>query len=213
MNYIYSWLNKSIRNKSDNGQKGFTIIELMIATSVFGFILLVASVAVISIGRIYHKALISTQTQEVTRRVSDDVSSSIQFSGTGFQSGDDGNLKSFCFGQDRYTYKLNAKVPDDFGLKHDIRTNQSDCTPNNTGGEQYLSKNMRLLQFDISNANPHKISIMIAYGDNDLLSIYETDGTTRTSLPLPAATCRANILGGTFCSVSGLETVVTKRVE
>lgn len=203
-----------------NNQKGFTIIELMIATVVFSFVLLIASSAVVAIGRLYHKGITSSKTQDVTRSIMEDVSRSIQFSSGDVQSGPG----VYCFGEDRYSYVINSKVdldnPNSRAVVHDTRTNLNQCNPLplNSGGEELLASNMRLLDFSVvSGGNKSSIVVKVAYGDNDLLTIYDDDAGPSDAPNVPAnqiktAQCKGGI-GSDFCSTSQLATVVSKRLE
>ena len=105
-------------NKKD---KGFTIIELVFATAVFSTILLVCLAALIQIGKMYYKGVTTTQTQEAARAIMDDISQSIQFSGSGMKiptyvaaSSDvpasESSLGFFCVGNTRYTYAIDRMV-------------------------------------------------------------------------------------------------------
>ncbi len=96
-------------------QKGFTIIELLLATAVFSLVLVGATSALIQIGRMYYKGLTTSNTQETARRIMEDVSRNIQFSGAtptdtpggGLAvnyNGTDIALISFCIGSLRYSY-------------------------------------------------------------------------------------------------------------
>ncbi len=110
----------NFRFKSKN-QKGFTILELIIATSVFGVITLVVTTGIITIGRSYHKGVITGKTQETARSVSQEISNAFQFSNatvadaTPALSRDLGNgmvIRAQCIGNFRYTYVEGAKVSD-----------------------------------------------------------------------------------------------------
>jgi prepilin-type N-terminal cleavage/methylation domain-containing protein len=100
--------------------QGFTLIELMVATMVFSVILLGATTAVIQISRMYYKGVISTRTQETSRRVIDDISRAAQFSDeditipgitVNYGSGaTHATVRAFCIGNTRYSYVLNAQV-------------------------------------------------------------------------------------------------------
>lgn len=211
-------LTKNIKNRRE---KGFTMIELMIATSIFGFILLVASIAIITIGKVYHKGIISSRAQETSRSVMDDISASLQFSAPGSSTitpvphADESDLYSVCFGNDKYTYKIYTENPNDVGLKRDKLENTTLCEPDNNldnQGEQLLGDNMRLLKFEVGTDNPHSVAIIVAYGDDDLLTAYEDDGVYKSGFNIEEAQCKSSIFGGTFCAVSGLETVVSRRL-
>jgi prepilin-type N-terminal cleavage/methylation domain-containing protein len=95
-------------------QTGFTIVELLIATTVFTIILIAASASLIQIGRMYNKGVISSRTQQAARTITDALTQSIQFS--------NGEVTTFgpvinkpvptqvlCVGTVRYTFVLNAQ--------------------------------------------------------------------------------------------------------
>ncbi|HET7673137.1 MAG TPA: prepilin-type N-terminal cleavage/methylation domain-containing protein [Candidatus Saccharimonadales bacterium] len=219
-------------------QKGFTIIELLIATTVFSVVLLIASVGIIAIGRDYYKSLTSTKVQETARSVADDISKSLQFSLADTVSkqltnldGTPATVKTRCFGSDRYRYILNQKVqqvtdpshPADFhALYRDKRPSETTCdsSGNWTDGTELLGENMRLLQFEVSDSDPFQVKIRLLYGDDDLISITQCHGSivdglcyNPTDEDIATARCRFNIAGNQFCAASGLETTVTSRVK
>ncbi|HUC95845.1 MAG TPA: type II secretion system protein [Candidatus Saccharimonadia bacterium] len=61
-------------------QGGFTIIELLIATSVFGVILLIVTFSIIFISKLYINGFVQTQTQNIAVSLSDEISRDIEFS-------------------------------------------------------------------------------------------------------------------------------------
>ena len=106
-------------------QKGFTIIELMIATTVFAMVLLLCTFAIIKIGNIYYKSTNQAKTQEATRSIMDRITQDIQFGSNGqvnVFTNPDHSLKSaggsygFCIGNHRYSYypdhQLVTGIPD-----------------------------------------------------------------------------------------------------
>ena len=102
--------------------QGFTLIELMIASVIFATLLLFSTAIIIQIGRLYQRGLTTTRTQETVRRVTDDISGAIQFSGdkvsvigpvvVGDTSGFQANAYAFCTGNIRYSYVIGAQVSD-----------------------------------------------------------------------------------------------------
>lgn len=228
---------KTLNKKTSSG---FTIVELMIATTVFSVILLVTSAGVISIGRSYYRSLTTTRVQETARSVMDDVSRSLQFSDTdaiaNHLENPDGTattIKARCFGPDRYTYVINQKVEtvttggseqNMHALYRDRRAtaaeHESTCEPNVdfTDGTELLGENMRLLKFYVSNSNPFQVELKIAYGDDDLLTTYDDNGNPLndgniSESEAEGTLCKFGIAGSNFCAVAGLETTVTSRVE
>lgn len=106
-----------------NNQKGYTIVELIIASSVFSVVLLGASAAMIQIGRMYYKGVIASRTQNTARAVADEISRAIQFSGESVTILDDPLVVGtgpesvpkgvFCVGNTRYTFLENAQINSD----------------------------------------------------------------------------------------------------
>lgn len=205
--------------------KGFTIIELMIATSVFAIVLVIAASGILTIGRMYYKSITSSRTQETARSVVETISSTLQLTTASSIStgGSFPGAQSICFGQDRYTYIINSQVtgPGVIGLRYDPRPTLNDCSPIASGGTELLSENMRLLDFRVASAasDTYRINVKVAHGDNDLISTYDDSGNPIGGSGHPnetesrAAQCKPGIAASSFCAISELETVINNRVE
>lgn len=197
-------------------KKGFTIVELLIATLVFSVVLLAVTVGIIQITRVYYKGINEANTQDTARGVMDTISQAIQFSGSDVYptaSSAPGASTSFCIGNQQFSYKLGYQL-----VESSPNTNQttkalwqsttSGCTGNPAAaptGLELLSPKMRLSNLTVSevNGDPNiwKVSVRVVYGDDDLLN--NPTGTD--------ASCKGDA-GGQFCSVSELTTTVVKRV-
>jgi prepilin-type N-terminal cleavage/methylation domain-containing protein len=208
-------------------EKGFTIVELMIATSVFAVVLLVATLGILQITRVYFKGVTETTTQNVARSVMDTVAQAVQFSGGNVLPTIAGTAtptspRAFCIGNQRFSYDLGYQLKDsspnvtNHQAYHVLAVdNYAGCTQTaaqslNTaalasGSRELISPNMRLTKFTVESQgdNLYKITIRIAYGDDDLLS-NPTD---------PNAICKGVRAGTQFCSISELSTIVVKRVQ
>lgn len=193
--------------------KGFTIIELLIATVVFSVVLLVITSAVVQFGRLYYKGVIQSRTQETARSVMQEVTQSVQFSkdspvhspATG-----DGVL---CIGDKRYTYRLGkqlgAAAPSiPHVLVSDVNASCGSgysgmATADLSGGaREMLGERMQLVKLEVMAAGPGlwQITVHVAYGeDGDLLP--DKSG------------CQPVIFGGQFCAVSVLTTTVSQRLK
>mgnify|MGYP000341282809 CR=1 FL=1 len=109
-------------------KKGFTVVELMIATLVFSLVLLIAMGALIQMSKLYYKGITNARTQELSRNVMANISQGIQFSR---QTVIPPSLNStnpaiaivdppateitnttgfFCVGPKRYSYVLDRKL-------------------------------------------------------------------------------------------------------
>ena len=192
----------------NNRSRGFTIIELMIATTVFSVILLIATMALIQIGRIYYKGVLSSKTQNVARGIIDEVANSIKFaSNANF-------VNALCTDNKRFSYKigdqLDSSIPDDYGLVID---RPAACDPNEPRGSscsgdencrEMLTPGMRLSKFIVvetpQGSGIWQITIGVVSGDTDLLNSDKDS-------------CAASInAGGQCCAASELTTTVIKRV-
>jgi len=60
-------------------QKGFTILELMIATTIFSLVLMITLAGIIQITKMYFQGTTLNRTQEVARSVVDDIGESLRF--------------------------------------------------------------------------------------------------------------------------------------
>ncbi len=216
-------------------QEGFTILELIIASTVFSLIMLLSTTGLIQIGKTYHKGQITSKTQETTRGVIEEISREVQFSNESVQPSPEVNspsmssvrLQALCIGDTRYTYVKNkpkAKVsqvnnPDDPNaptLQHllwvDKRVNNlglddGTCiaTDYTNGDRDLLTQNMRLADFDIADSGDNVKLFMRLYYGDFDL----TEGRLASDGKSP---CESTRMGGQFCASSELNTVVRRRI-
>lgn len=99
--------------------KGFTIIELMIATLVFSTVLAMLTAGVIYFTNMYYKGVNASNAQRTARMVADNISQAIQFSGSEVSMGSTINggaydgLQVLCVGSKRYTFVPGRMVTKD----------------------------------------------------------------------------------------------------
>lgn len=181
--------------------RGFTVVELMIATSLFSLVLLVFSATFTKIGQLFYKGIIASKTQESARSLIDELSRSVQFSSGAISS----SSTMVCIGGTHYNYSLNTKVePSVYAVKKRLTSSGDACTA--VSGSEILSENMRLLDFRVvpqASADLYDIYVTVAYGDNDLFTENPTTPNSR---------CKGGA-GGQFCAVSALKTTVLRRVD
>jgi prepilin-type N-terminal cleavage/methylation domain-containing protein len=209
------------RTSIKHNQGGFTIIELMISTMVFGVILLVITTAILQISRLYYKGVTQAKTQSVARSTIDLISQGIQFSG-GDVTETPGTYNAFCVGNQQYSFALGKQIVEPGatrGTNQDYHAlvvdDKAGCTSSSTAvdmsngslssGRELLEPKMRLAKMSVQNIGEdlYRVSLKVVFGDDDVLN--NPAGAN--------ATCK-NITAGTqFCAVSELTTVVTKRVE
>lgn len=169
-------------------QSGFTIIELLIATTVFSVVLLVISGAIIQIGRLYTKSINSVRTQEVARSIISDMSESIQFNpgsitGTfpaAMINADDPTSRGVCVGNRVYSYKFGQQQDGDQPAFVAQNLGVSDCTgavvhnmTTAASGDtvELLGDKMRLANLEVRplGGDAYRLLIRVVYGDTDLL--------------------------------------------
>lgn len=213
-------MNKRKLHSKESRSKGFTILELMIATMIFAVVLLLVTAGILQIARVYYKGITEASTQNTARNIIDTVSQAIQFSG-GEVIGTPNNPEpstdhAFCIGNQQFTYRLGWQVEDkdldanNNQIRHAlVQRSAADCTPQNLAGNvegrDLMGEHMRLSKLSVENIAPnlYKIQVKVVYGDNDLLN--DPTGSD--------ASCRAERAGTQFCAVSELSTIVVKRVE
>lgn len=226
-------------------KKGFTIIELMVATMVFSIILVIALTAIVQVSRAYYKGVTRSRTQETARNLMNEISQSIQLSGSDISISNPSNpgpniainsratgVGVFCAGNKQYTYAIDRKVAETTDESQKNVNNAvisqdvpcvSSLTPANldnalTGSQRgVLGENMRLTKFNVERVNPSspaivigtaelwRVTISLAYGDQDLLDYVDDSGANRV-------VCKAQI-GAEFCSIVELSTIVARRIE
>lgn len=214
-----------------NRQSGFTIIELMISTMIFSLILLILTTGVISFTRSYYKGITETSTQRVARVISDDITLSIQSTSSFYSPlASQGGWNGFCIGTTGYAYMLGSQLVDS---SPDVNKHQSThalikgnvaggcsslngqslqtallpgLTASPSTSEEMLAPAMRLSNLSIVTINQsagiYSVAVNVVYGDDDLLS-------NPTGL---SPSCNTDS-GSQFCAVSGLSTVVQKRIQ
>lgn len=180
--------------------KGFTIIELLIATVIFSVILLVITGAIVQFGRIYYKGIVQSRTQERARAITDSVAKNLQFSKGDIPVLTDGN----CYTIGNHSYEYVGPLP-----SSSLILKNGDCDA--TDGTQLLGERMQLVAFDIdyaTNPGAYIVHTRVVYGED---SDFVGSATKRDGDPLQP--CKPIILGGQFCAVSELTTTVVSRLR
>lgn len=190
-------MKRYIRNKKTDSaltlsSDGFTIVELMVATTVFSIILLLCTYGVLQVSRSYYKGVTLVRTQNTTRAIMDEVSNTFRFGGASDFQEDPGT--KYCLGKKRFTYQLNKMRNDTSGVI--FQSSGSGCET--ADGEERIEPRMRLQEFSISKVaeKTYEIKVEVASGDDEML---DDDGE-----------CIAGA-GSEFCAVSRLETIVKQR--
>jgi prepilin-type N-terminal cleavage/methylation domain-containing protein len=119
--------NSLVKNgqSTNSWQKGFTIIELMIATAVLSTMILVVTIIMINIGNLFDKGVNQAKTQDAVRDITDQLSNDLKFYpgqvvpgsanegtiiGNGVQTLHNVTVSSYCIGTVRYSYIIGYKL-------------------------------------------------------------------------------------------------------
>lgn len=215
-------------------QSGFTIIELMISTTIFSLVLMLCLAGILQITKMYYRSVTQNKTREVARSITDEIGESIRFSsqtvqiGSGVAGPQVNDLGAedtgyFCIGQKRYTFAIDRQVKPTPASstkqkKHALWVDKlGDCSGPldldedipSAEGQDLVPENMRLYSLSVSNTDPtrgvYKISVGVAYGDDDLLSPKPASGPTEL-------TCEGAFVGSEFCATTSLDVTVQKRL-
>lgn len=223
-----------IKHKTDN--RGFTILELMIAMGVFSGVLLLLVSTVVSVGSLYQKGIINSRTQEAARNISEQISRDMQLTSGLFAESTRtlGGFKTtaFCIGNVRYSYiedtKLDTDVPpSSTGNKtaHHILwrdTYNGSCTPANLGiaglpttnGRELMAESMSLKstkEFVEDGISSKYIKVVDkVFGDLYRINIVVKYGDI-DAFDSAKGVCRPSNRGGAFCSVSSLHSEIFRQ--
>lgn len=216
--------------KTFTHQKGFTIVELMIATVVFSTILVVITAGVVAFSNQYYRGVNVSATQNTARNIIDSISQSVQFSGADIQ--ETGTNNYFCAGGYVYTFSnknqqftgsTTAANPGLYRTRLGVTCQASTAA----GGTQLLTNRQRLTQLSLTKIGElYEVKVGVAYGDDDVLCSTDsgvTVGNCSGNSTLSAATleglfnspeklsCR-NGASSPYCAISTLKTVVENRL-
>lgn len=217
--------------KNRLGQGGFTIVELLIASTVFSMVLIICTSGVLQVGKTYYKGITSSQVQEAARSITEEITRTIQFNGgnvgliTNPDSEDPSAPSYLCIGDKRFAFVINRQLtlensPEEDQSRHvlvvDKCSNGAQPLNNSDGSllpdsEELMAPNMRLTKFEVApmGNDLYKVTIRVVHGHRDVLK--DTD-PSKVGPDLPGE-CLPSMVGGQFCSVSELTTTVQKRVK
>lgn len=211
--------------KLSQNTKGFTILELLIATIVFTVILLIASAAMVGLSRQFYKGLNKSKTQEAARMISEEIAKNIQYSklpplpilpvdnpsATPAVAIPPGVVQAWCISNTRYAYVEGRQLGTGGGTNVPAVLLRADgCaapdTPwdRDTHETELIGEGMRLANLEITSDAQQKvyqIRVKVATGSDDQF----TDPFG------PNAACR-NQSGQQFCAVSEFTLIVVRNM-
>ena len=119
----------------ETDQSGYTLVEIMIATSIFAGILVICLTALMVMSRIYFKGISEAKAQATARNILADVVQKIQLTGAGltiFQDGawdqinsKDSGWRGYCIGGFKYSYRLNYQLDPEALPSHTEKTTKA----------------------------------------------------------------------------------------
>lgn len=170
--------NKVLFHKRNSSSDGFTIVELMISTVIFSLVMLICLTGMVQVSRAYYKGITHTRTQEATRILFEEISQTIQLSGSTIARSEPVNAGPtipvgdvvegtgvFCAGNKKYTYALDRKVSDASNegrkeiknaiISEDVKCSDvltpADLNSQVTGSQRsLLGEDMRLTKFAVT---------------------------------------------------------------
>ena len=222
--------------KKHSDQSGFTIIELMISTTIFSLILMICLAGILQITKMYYRSVTQNKTREVARTIADEIGEAIRFTSQSIQKGSSVNgplVKSgdedtgyFCIGQKRYTYAIDRQVNKSSTLgprqkKHALWVDkEGDCSGPvdldndipSPEGKDMVSENMRLYKLSVD-----EVSTIDSNNKLYKISVGVAYGGNDLLTPRPEKdptelTCEGAFIGAEFCATTNLSVTVQKRL-
>lgn len=197
--------------KLARNHKGFTFVELLIASAIFSLVLILITTGVIRIGNQYYKVVLQARTQSVARSIVDELTRGVQMSGvepTLPVLGDNG----FCINDVQYRYVLlTTKTSSNRVFE---ASDQGGATCVTSGGfpvgtgRDLLPAGMRLQKLEmIYEASTKRFTVTVR-----VIATPETNGDDFLNSPSdPGASCKLET-GSHFCAVSEISATVQKRI-
>lgn len=198
-----------------NDQRGFTIIEMLIATAILSTILVLITMMMVNIGSLYYKGINQSKIQGTTRSVTDELAQQLELLDSPIRRqsaapAGEPNNKALCLGTTRYTYAVDKQLRNSEHVLWRDNGGGGTCVAialntgvPSAGGVELMPPNSRITHLSVSDTSPYEIIFSTAYGDTDLLNGVGLGVNTR---------CK----GGKdqqFCSVANLQTIVAKRID
>lgn len=204
-------------------QRGFTLVELLLATAFFGFILIFVTAGFVQISRSYNKGITVKRVQETTRQIVDEISrtmllaTSSEFAGSGLQYRDESGFpRRLCVGGTRFAWNQygDTVLPGNiFTLVRDYNGgNNCFGALNESESVELVDSRLTVQDITITQAGPtsgiYKLCVIMSTNSSDLLTTNPTVGDPDCEYNI----VECNIMNGDqFCDVAKLKTVVTLR--
>jgi prepilin-type N-terminal cleavage/methylation domain-containing protein len=220
--------------KKTTKQQGFTIIELLVATTIFSIVLMVILASFLQVGRMFYKGISVNNTNEAARSLIDSITSDIKLAQTttpttAFPAGGT-TAYYFCVGLDRYVYisdyhkinsdDINSPNPSQpHGVIRSLLTNgcQAPSAEVGTKVEQLLGPNMQLnldsskngtdfIECDVGTGFCNVHAHVVFYGiDNTVFQSNNNTYNASNAYQAPDAFCSGSLLDTQLCAVTDIK--------
>jgi len=194
-------------------KRGFTLVELLLATAFFSFILLFVLVGFMQVTRSYNKGIITKRVHESTRLIVEDISRSISTATSKSASANpihiiDSPIHALCVGGTRYQWTVGYRSNTDKQPGFRVVKDSKQCNVAFTASDDTTEMlDDRLTVQDITLGQPVGGGVSNAYIVRVTVSVND-----KTLVTGSGESTSCNIADGDqFCDVATLTTVVTLR--
>lgn len=197
------------------GKAGFTIVELMIAISVFSAASTMILVGVLYISKQYQQATNRVALEEASRSFHAQALQSLQYTNRAAEQTSDGGFQAVCLGNQMYVYgsqnfgslttageRLSAYGIQQPGLY--VLNNISDCSLGSFNPSDHvnvLPENAKVYELQIDDV-VGSIKTTFIKSDSDLLDLSDS-----------SPTCSAAVSGREWCAVVSYESLGKRRIK
>lgn len=213
-----------------NPKSGFTVVELMISTVVFGTILLLCAVGFIQVGKLFYKGVSIMRSQEAARNLAEELIQEMQFTNNDvILSGDldsdpAKDMRALCIGVRRYYIHFDVQAKADSRAVEkltDVPAANSPCDTSSVmpnKGQELLPEGMRIsgpeptTDTNSDNIIDNGFYVKCNKGLCDL-KIRVAFGENKTFTDSTHSVCKGSYGGSQFCGVSFIETSALRRIR
>jgi prepilin-type N-terminal cleavage/methylation domain-containing protein len=236
--YLKKQSMKIDKNKTLKDASGFTIIELMIATTIFSMVLVVMLASFMQIARMFYKGVSISGANAAARSLVEEVVNDVRFASQSPIACDSTSCptyrKYFCVGNHRYTYitapdrgaaakvsTTDISVPRPTSINAGIvQDTVSGCPslalmPLGSNPRQMLGLNMQLNDIEFKPANNgvfiHAHVLLYGADSNVFASDSKPTDTPAQALLEKDAHCSGSLLDTQLCAMADFKTLVAVR--
>jgi prepilin-type N-terminal cleavage/methylation domain-containing protein len=209
-------------------QAGFTVLELMIASSIFSIVLLVIAAGILRFSQDYYKGVNATNTQAASRAIMNNIVQHIQFGSIDPQpltTNAGSGAIGYCINNTTYSFVPGKKVDaSTTGLVEADGVSCSTSTVADVHNPSYLASNsdtlrdllgreMRIgqLRIDPNGSGSYTVQLRLLYGDADDMFVDSGGNTPTNATAWQEARCKSRA-GQQYCATSTLKTTAQRRL-